>query len=109
TQIGDQSDPDSGYRSRIDKSSEQALLGYYKVRLTDYNITAELTATTRASLQRYTYHDADTGRIMVDFTIPAEYRYGVEELDVRQVSPYRIEGYSKQLSSGVWSKDADQE
>ncbi|WP_262246441.1 polysaccharide lyase family protein [Parapedobacter soli] len=109
TQIGDQSDPDSGYRSRIDKDSEQAPLGYYKVYLTDYNITAELTATTRASLQRYTYHDADTGRIMVDFTIPAEYRYGVEELDVRQVSPYRIEGYSKQLSSGVWSKDADQE
>ncbi len=108
TQIGDQSDPDSGYRSRIDKDSEQAPLGYYKVHLTDYDITAELTATTRASLQRYTYHDADTGRIMVDFTIPAEYRYQVEELDVKQVSPYRLEGYSKQLSPGVWSKDADQ-
>ena len=109
TRIGDQADPESGYRSRIDKSTEEAPLGYYKVHLTDYDVTAELTATTRASLQRYTYHDADTGRVMVDFTIPAEYRYGVEELDVRQVSPYRLEGYSKQLSSGVWSKDADQE
>ncbi|MBK1439985.1 GH92 family glycosyl hydrolase [Parapedobacter sp. ISTM3] len=109
TQIGDQSDPESGYRSRIDKSTEAASLGYYKVHLTDYNITAELTATTRASFQRYTYHDADTGRVMVDLTIPAEYRYQVEELDIKQVSPYRLEGYSKQLSRGVWSKDADQD
>lgn len=109
TRIGDQADPDSGYRSRIDKGTEEAPLGYYKVHLTDYNVTAELTATTRASMQRYTYHDSDTGRVMVDFTIPAEYRYKVEELDVKQVSPYRLEGYSKQLSGGVWSKDADQE
>jgi len=109
TQIGDQADPDSGYRSRIDKHTEEAPLGYYKVHLTDYNITAELTATTRASLQRYTYHEADTGRVMIDFTIPAEYRYDVDALDVRQISPYRLEGYSKQRSPGVWSKDADQE
>lgn len=109
TRIGDQADPDSGYRSRIDKSTEEAPLGYYKVHLTDYDITAELTATTRASFQRYTYHNADTGRVMVDFTIPAEYRYQVEELDVKQVSPYRIEGHSAQMSRGVWSKDADQE
>src|SRR5690606_6535384 len=46
TQIGDESDPDSGYRSRIDKGGEEAPLGYYKVQLTDYDITAELTATT---------------------------------------------------------------
>jgi len=109
TRIGDQSDPDSGYRSRIDKHTEEAPLGYYKVNLTDYNITAELTATTRASFQRYTYHDADTGRVMIDMTIPAEYRYQVEALDIKQVSANRIEGYSKQLSRGVWSKDADQE
>ncbi len=108
-QIGDQSQPDSGYRSRIDKATEEAPLGYYKAHLTDYGITAELTATTRASFQRYTYHDTDSGRIMIDFMIPAEYRYQIEALDVKQVSPHRIEGFSKQLSRGVWSRDADQD
>ena len=53
---GDQrSAPGEGYRSRIDKTTEEAPLGYYKVKLTDYHIKAELTATTRASFQRYTY------------------------------------------------------
>ena len=40
-------DPDSGYRSRIDKATEISTPGYYAVTLTDYNIKAEITATTR--------------------------------------------------------------
>jgi len=55
TEIGDQIHPDKGYRSRIDKNTEEAPLGYYKVHLTKYDITAELTATTRCSFQRYTF------------------------------------------------------
>lgn len=107
--VGDQDDPDSGYRSRIDKSAEEAPLGYYKANLTDYGITAELTATSRAGLQRYTYHQGDTGRVMIDLMIPSEYRYQIKGVQIRQVSDYRIEGYSEQLSAGVWSDDADQE
>ncbi len=41
-------DPDSGYRSRIDKATEEAPLGYYKVYMTDTRIWAEVTATERA-------------------------------------------------------------
>src|SRR5699024_7975301 len=71
TRIGDQDHPDSGYRSRIDKSTEEAPLGYYKVHLTDYDITAELTATTRCSFQRYTYPSTNAketpSRIVVNF------------------------------------------
>jgi putative alpha-1,2-mannosidase len=66
SKIGDQADPDGGYRSRFDKSTEQAPLGYYKVDLTDNDITAELTATTRASFQKYTWQKSETGRVMVD-------------------------------------------
>ncbi|MHC4229804.1 MAG: polysaccharide lyase family protein, partial [Planctomycetota bacterium] len=44
---GRQSDPDSGYRSRFDKSTEQAPIGYYSADLTDYGIKAELTSTMR--------------------------------------------------------------
>ena len=109
TDIGDERDPDSGYRSRIDKATEAAPVGYYKAELTDYNILAELTATTRCSFQRYTYPAGrDSARILVDFHIPAEYDYRVEELAVRKVSDTRLEGFSRQLSENVWSRDANQ-
>src|SRR5690606_18158813 len=105
---GDEHEPDSGYRSRIDKSTEQAPLGYYRVDLTDYAITAALTAGTRSSLQRYTYHRGDTGRVMIDLQIPSEYPYAIEEASLKQVGPGRIVGYSKQLSKNVWSGGVNQ-
>lgn len=51
--------PDEGYRSRIDKSTEQAKPGYYSVYMTDTKIKAELTATRHAALQRYTFPRRD--------------------------------------------------
>ncbi|MCF0057980.1 GH92 family glycosyl hydrolase [Dyadobacter sp. CY356] len=107
--MGDQSHPDDGYRSRIDKSSEQAPLGYYKVNLTDNNITAELTSTTRASFQRYTYHQSDMGRVMVDFQIPTEYGYKIKNIKIDKINDHSIEGYSDQLSRNVWSGGVDQQ
>ncbi|MEH6305397.1 GH92 family glycosyl hydrolase [Olivibacter sp. CPCC 100613] len=106
--IGDEHQPDSGYRSRIDKSTEKAPLGYYRVDLTDYNVTAELSAGTRSSMQRYTYHSGDTGRVMVDLQIPSEYSYEIEEASLKQIGPNRIAGFSKQLSKNVWSGGVDQ-
>src|SRR5690606_8970531 len=44
---GSLEDPDSGYRSRFKKDEEMATPGYYRVKLEDYGITAELTATKR--------------------------------------------------------------
>ncbi len=109
TRIGDQQDKSSGYRSNIDKATEIAALGYYKVELTNYDITAELTATTRASFQRYTYHKGNTGRIMIDLKIPTEYDYDLKAIEIKKVSDFRIEGYSKQISKNVWSGGVDQE
>ncbi|MEO6283123.1 MAG: GH92 family glycosyl hydrolase [Dyadobacter sp.] len=107
--MGDQNNPDGGYRSRIDKSTEEAPLGYYKVNLTDHNITAELTAATRSSFQKYTYQNSDVGRVMVDLQIPTEYGYKLKNIKVDKVSPQRIEGYSDQLSRNVWSGGIDQQ
>jgi len=45
--VGDEQKPDEGYRSRIDKKTEVAAIGYYSADLTDYDIKAEITATTR--------------------------------------------------------------
>ncbi|WP_075556862.1 GH92 family glycosyl hydrolase [Parabacteroides timonensis] len=110
TVIGDESDPDSGYRSRINKLSEEAPLGYYKVDLTDYGIRAELTATTHCGFQRYTFpSDKDSARVLVDLHIPAEYDYQLKDIEIKKVSDTRIEGFSHQLSKNVWSSDADQE
>ena len=47
TQPGTEEDPDAGYRSRFSHDSEIAEAGYYAVTLADYDIRAELTATTR--------------------------------------------------------------
>ena len=100
---------ETAYRSSFDKESEVVDVGYYKVDLSDYNIRAELTSTTRAGFQRYTYPAGTDSRVMIDLMIPAEYRYDILEAQIRQVNNRRIEGYSKQQSKGVWSSDADQD
>lgn len=62
--------PDSGYRSRFRKSTEQAMPGYYAVTLDDYDIKAELTATERVGYHRYTYPQSDSARILFDIGHP---------------------------------------
>jgi predicted alpha-1,2-mannosidase len=108
TKVGDQEDSENGYRSRIDKNTEQAPLGYYKVHLLKYNIWAELTATTRCSFQRYRFPSEDNSRIMVDFTTPAEYNYKVQDVEVSKIDDHTIEGFSKQAATNVWGKGIDQ-
>ena len=108
--VGDQKDPDSGYRSRIDKSSEEAPLGYYKVHLSDYDIKAEITATTRCGFQRYTFpKERDGSRVLIDLVIPSEYRYHSVEVFLRKTGDRTVEGYSHQLSPNTWSGGISQE
>ncbi|WP_316785889.1 GH92 family glycosyl hydrolase [Pedobacter frigiditerrae] len=105
--VGDQrSAPGEGYRSRIDKSTEQAPLGSYRVDLIDYGIKAEVTATSRASFMKYTYPKATDSRIMIDLQTPAENKYNLAEVTLKKVSDYRIEGYSKQFAPQVWIAQA---
>lgn len=64
---GSRENPDEGYRSRFDHKDEHAEPGYYSVLLKDYGIHAELTATERTGLHRYTFpKSAKTGHIIVD-------------------------------------------
>lgn len=106
---GDQRKDDGGYRSQIDKSTEEAPLGYYKVMLKDYGVKAELTATSRCGFQRYTYPKATDSRVMIDLQIPAEYRYQLKDVSLRKVSDYRIEGFSRQFTPNAWSGDVNQD
>jgi len=61
-----QAQPGHGYRSRYDRASEQAQPGYYRVRLSDHDILAELTATLCAGLHRYTFARKGAAHLLLD-------------------------------------------
>jgi putative alpha-1,2-mannosidase len=110
TKIGDELIPGEGYRSKIDKKTEEAPIGYYKADLINYDIKAEITSTTRCGFLRFTFpENRDSSRILVDFNVPAENRYQLKEISVRKISDYRIEGYCHQVAPRVWSNDAHQD
>jgi len=48
------------------KSEEQAKIGYYAVKFSNYNVEAELTSTTRVGLHRYSFGADDNKRLLVD-------------------------------------------
>ena len=64
---GTASNPESGYRSRFSHESETAEAGYYSVLLEDHNIKAELTASTRVGMHRYTFpEEASPSHLIFD-------------------------------------------
>lgn len=58
--------PDEGYRSRFSHDTEVARPGYYEVELADYGIKAQLTATQRVGIHKYTFPDNADGHIILD-------------------------------------------
>jgi predicted alpha-1,2-mannosidase len=68
TEPGTEENPETGYRSRFRHETETAAPGYYSVRLDDYNIHAELTATPRAGFHCYTFPATDQANIIIDLT-----------------------------------------
>ncbi len=64
---GTQTDPDAGYRSRFSHDTEVSRPGYYEVVLSDYGVKAQLTASERTGMHRYTFpRNAETPRIVLD-------------------------------------------
>lgn len=63
---GDANIPESGYHSQFSHQNEFAEPGYYKVRLDDYNINAELTASDRVGFHQYTFPETDSAHIILD-------------------------------------------
>ncbi len=63
---GTREHPETGYRSRFDHADEVATPGFYSVLLKDYNVKAELTATERAGLHRYTFPASEQAYLIVD-------------------------------------------
>ena len=63
---GSKEDPSTGFRSAFSHSTETAEPAYYKVRLADHNILAEMTATTRVGFHQYTFPRSDNAHIILD-------------------------------------------
>jgi predicted alpha-1,2-mannosidase len=58
--------PHSGYRSSFSHANETAQANYYKVKLDDHNITAELTTSQRVGFHKYTFPKSADAHIILD-------------------------------------------
>ncbi len=63
---GESGQPGSGYRSRFSHAQEQASPGYYAVDLLDYGVHAELTASARVGVHRYSYPAGKPAHVLLD-------------------------------------------
>lgn len=65
---GTKENPDEGYRSRFSHDEESASPGYYKVKLKDYGISAELTVSPRCGFHRYMFPASKDSHIILDLS-----------------------------------------
>ena len=91
---GTANQPGSGYRSSFSHANETAEAGYYKVKLDSYNVTAELTATTRVGMHQYTFPQSAQSHIVFDLAAGI-YNYADKNTwtYVRVVNDTLITGY----------------
>ena len=88
-----------GIHSKFSHNDEEASAGYYRVKLQDYNINVELTATPRCGVQRYTFPKAESMVILNlkkamnwDFTMDSH----IEVVDSCNIRGYRFsEGWAR--------------
>lgn len=71
---GTADDPDKGYRSRYSNDTEVSRPGYYEVMLDDYNIKAQLSATPRVGVHKYTFSNPEDSHLILDL-IQSIYNY----------------------------------
>ena len=88
-----------GIYSKFSHNDEEASAGYYRVKLQDYNINVELTATPRCGVQRYTFPKAESMVVLNlkkamnwDFTMDSQ----IEVVDSCNIRGYRFsEGWAR--------------
>lgn len=88
------SDGTPGYGSNFKHESEYTEPGYYKVKLDEYSIIAELTATQRVGMHCYTFPETAQANILVDLF----HRDEVLESSIKVISNTEIEGLRRSRS-----------
>ncbi len=79
---GTAENPENGFRSKFSHDEEIAQAGYYSVNLKDYNIKAELTATTRTGFHQYAFPKSKEAHIILDLM------YGIYNYEDKTVWTY---------------------
>ncbi|MGN1266180.1 MAG: GH92 family glycosyl hydrolase [Muribaculaceae bacterium] len=93
TWVGNERNPETGYRSRYSHDTEEAKAGYYAVTLSDYGVRAELTSARRSGMIRFTYPASDTSRISID--LARRIGGSATEQYVKVVNSTTIEGWMR--------------
>jgi len=96
TTAGDEKHTASGYRSRFSHDQESARPGYYQVKLLDYDVNVELTATTHAGFHRYTYPKNSNGHVVLDLNHTlnkSSWSTKIIQSQIRVVDQHTIEGF----------------
>jgi predicted alpha-1,2-mannosidase len=81
-------------------ADEEALPGYYSLRLNDEKVTAELTATTRTGAHKYTFSGEENAKVLIDLEYAQNFDKPVMTF-IRVDDEHTISGY--RLSTG-WAK-----
>ena len=89
-----------GIHSLFSHDEETASAGYYQVRLKDYDINVELTATERCGFQRYTFPEADAA-IFLNLRKAMNWDF-TNDTRIEVVDSVTIQGY--RFSDG-WARD----
>ncbi|MGF1699505.1 GH92 family glycosyl hydrolase [Photobacterium makurazakiensis] len=96
-------DESNAEENTFDKASEEASAGYYKVKLNKSNIEAELTASTRVGVHKYTFPKGSERKIKLDIGHTLQANGGESVLNkIEVVDDYTIRG---RRVSGSWVKD----
>ncbi len=83
----------NNFKSKFSHANEKAEAGYYSVKM-DNGVTAELTATTRVGVHRYTFPKSDKANIVLDL----KWRDKVLDSELKIVGQKSIEGYRRSSS-----------
>ncbi|RAV98207.1 GH92 family glycosyl hydrolase [Pseudochryseolinea flava] len=98
---GTAENPDHGYASLKVTGTEVATPGYYSVVLKDYDVKAELTATTHAGFHRYTFNNINDAGIIVDVAHTLQsHRNEINQIEI--INDHEIRGYK--LTKG-WARE----
>lgn len=89
------------YASDFSHDNEVAQPGYYSVMLDRYNVKAELTATKRAAIHRYTFPESAEAGFILDLDYSLQ-RQKNEEMELEVISDTEIRGRKKTV---YWAFD----
>jgi predicted alpha-1,2-mannosidase len=84
--------PDYGYRSVYNKKNQFATPGYYRVLLDRFQIKAELSATPRAGIHRYTFPKATAAGVVVDLKHSIQNRQTLAA-EIKVINDHEIAGW----------------